>query len=179
MTRLETLIQNVEQWSRERGLDHADSRAQFLKVVEEVGEVAGALAKGKNDALIDGIGDVAVTLIILGQQRLLSLNYCLGGSVDDYLANLVTKYWPDEKIQATDPKDIFASIVNSIGTMSLEICTKGAPLLASLICSIIGALEILARRHSVTLEHCLDAAWQEIAHRTGKTVNGVFIKDEA
>jgi hypothetical protein len=24
---------------------------------------------------------------------------------------------------------------------------------------------------------CLEAAWNEIKHRTGKTVNGVFVKD--
>lgn len=71
------LIGKVEAWSIERGLDQADSTKQFLKVSEEVGEVAAALARGDKLALIDGIGDVVVTLIILAQQNGLELQDCL------------------------------------------------------------------------------------------------------
>ena len=37
----------------------------MLKVLEEVGETAGALLKNKNQEIIDGLGDSFVTLIIL------------------------------------------------------------------------------------------------------------------
>ena len=59
------LIKAIEAWAKMRELDNADSAKQMLKTVEEVGEVAGALAKRKRDKLQDGIGDVVVTLIIL------------------------------------------------------------------------------------------------------------------
>ncbi|MFD2658589.1 MazG-like family protein [Gracilibacillus thailandensis] len=71
------LTNKVEQWSEEKGLDQADSSKQFLKVTEEVGEVAAALARSDKDALKDGIGDVLVTLIILAQQNDMTIDECL------------------------------------------------------------------------------------------------------
>lgn len=59
------LISKVEQWAKDKGLDQADSSKQMLKTVEEVGEVASALARKDEHSLRDGIGDVVVTLIIL------------------------------------------------------------------------------------------------------------------
>ena len=38
-------------------------------------------------------------------------------------------------------------------------------------------LIILAAQNGLELEECLDAAYNEIKGRTGKTVNGTFIKD--
>lgn len=73
----EELIKNVEAWSEAKGLYNADPRAQFLKVIEEVGETAGALARGKIVALEDGIGDIAITIIILAQQNGLTFKGCL------------------------------------------------------------------------------------------------------
>jgi NTP pyrophosphatase (non-canonical NTP hydrolase) len=71
------LVKSVEGWSKDKGLDKADPRAQFLKVAEEVGEVAAAMARNDRHELIDGIGDVVVTLIILAQQHNLDLEHCL------------------------------------------------------------------------------------------------------
>lgn len=77
------LIKQVEQWSMNKGLDKADSSKQFLKVTEEVGEVAAALARNDKDALRDGIGDVVVTLIILAQQNDMDLYECLNFAYDE------------------------------------------------------------------------------------------------
>lgn len=37
---------------------------------------------------------------------------------------------------------------------------------------------ILSHQLGYTPEECLEQAWKEIENRTGKTVNGVFVKDE-
>ena len=74
---MDKLIQQVEQWSIDKNLNEADSSKQFTKVVEEVGEVAAALARSNDDMLRDGIGDVVVTLIILAQQNGMTLEECL------------------------------------------------------------------------------------------------------
>lgn len=71
------LVFQVEEWSKDKFLNKADSSKQFLKVTEEVGEVASALARGNREGLKDGIGDVVVTLIILAQQNGLSIEECL------------------------------------------------------------------------------------------------------
>lgn len=97
---MDELINNVFTWADEKGLiKEENATKQMLKVIEEVGETAGALAKNNRDELKDGIGDSFVTLIILANQ---------------------CGYTPSE---------------------------------------------------------CLQAAWDEIKGRTGKTVNGVFVKD--
>lgn len=77
------LVELVERWSKEKGLDKADSSKQMLKVVEETGEVAAALARNDRDALRDGIGDVVVTLIILAMQNDMDLYECLNCAYDE------------------------------------------------------------------------------------------------
>ncbi len=80
---MDVLIESVEQWAKNKGLDKADSSKQMLKVVEEVGEVAAALARNDQDALRDGIGDVAVTIIILALQNDMDLYECLNFAYDE------------------------------------------------------------------------------------------------
>jgi NTP pyrophosphatase (non-canonical NTP hydrolase) len=96
----DNLIENVTQWAADKDiLKKENAPKQLLKVLEEVGETAGALLKSNDAEIKDGIGDAFVTLIILAKQ--------LG----------------------LEPAD------------------------------------------------CLEAAWDEIKNRTGKTVNGVFVKN--
>lgn len=71
------LIIQVEKWAKDKGLDKANPRDQFLKVTEEVGEVAAALARSDKEELKDGIGDTVVTLIILAMQNDMDLYECL------------------------------------------------------------------------------------------------------
>ncbi|KIH69928.1 MazG-like family protein [Salinicoccus roseus] len=80
---MDELIQLIEEWSQNKGLDKAESSKQFLKVAEEVGEVASALARGDEHMLRDGIGDVVVTLIILAQQNDMDLYECLQAAYDE------------------------------------------------------------------------------------------------
>lgn len=98
---MNTLVELTIDWAKKRDLIHPDNaNRQMLKVMEEVGELAAAIAKGKKLETVDAIGDSFVTLIILAAQ----LGY--------------------------DP------------------------------------------------EACLEAAYSEIANRKGKTVNGVFLKND-
>lgn len=68
----------VVEWAREKGiLQVADAKSQALKMVSEVGELCDAIAKGDMVNIIDGLGDVAVTLIILAELQGLDLTECL------------------------------------------------------------------------------------------------------
>ncbi len=71
------LVKLIEKWAREKNLDIAEPEKQMLKVVEEVGEVAAALARNNKNDLRDGIGDMVVTLIILAMQNNMDLYECL------------------------------------------------------------------------------------------------------
>ena len=75
---MDKLINNVKIWAKEKNLlKKENSHAQMLKVLEEVGETAGAILKNKNQETIDGIGDSFVTLIILCYQLELEPKDCL------------------------------------------------------------------------------------------------------
>ena len=73
------LIQNVKGWAEDKNILKAENAPkQLMKVMEELGETAGAIAKNKKtDEIQDGIGDTFVTLIILSYQMGLDPSACL------------------------------------------------------------------------------------------------------
>ena len=81
---MDDLIENVKNWAEDKNLlKKENSQAQMLKVLEEVGETAGALLKNKNQEIIDGLGDSFVTLIILCYQLDLEPQACLQTAWDE------------------------------------------------------------------------------------------------
>lgn len=71
------LVNKIRKWAYNRGLTKADPAKQMLKVIEELGEVGAAMARVDLNELMDGIGDVTVTLIILAAQHELDFEHCL------------------------------------------------------------------------------------------------------
>ena len=68
-TTFEELNSLVLEWAKQRNLLHwENSTRQYLKFVEESGEIARGMLKQDEPAIIDGIGDTLVTLIILSNQ---------------------------------------------------------------------------------------------------------------
>lgn len=72
----------ILKWADERGLLKAENAPkQMLKLFEEIGELAGAMAKNKPGDIVDAIGDIQVVLIILSKQLGYDYEQCL---VDAY-----------------------------------------------------------------------------------------------
>jgi NTP pyrophosphatase (non-canonical NTP hydrolase) len=103
---VEELVHNVLLWGSARGL-HEPGRLtpQFVKLVEELGELAAAIARNDDAGIRDAAGDFLVVLINFGACH--------------------------------DPENA-----------------------------------------KTYLRDVLALAWDQIKHRTGKTVDGVFVKDE-
>ena len=82
-------IARIEEWGGIRGLISApgepknDPKAQMLKLMEEVGETARALAYNDQEGLKDGIGDCVVVLTILAKQCDTSLVDCIDAAWDE------------------------------------------------------------------------------------------------
>jgi len=78
-------ITRVEDWAKEKGLlgDTANPDRQMLKLMEEVGETARALAYNDFDEIRDGIGDCVVVLIILAAQCGMTLEECMDEAWDE------------------------------------------------------------------------------------------------
>jgi NTP pyrophosphatase (non-canonical NTP hydrolase) len=73
--------QEVIQWALDKGIITPDNaKSQLLKSFEEMGEVARAVLKNNQEELIDGLGDVVVTLIILAEIKGVKLEDCLGSA---------------------------------------------------------------------------------------------------
>jgi len=75
---------DIIRWAEARKiLPNATSQTQLLKTVSELGELADALIKGDKEGIIDGLGDVLVTLIIVAAKENLDLTTCLKSSYNE------------------------------------------------------------------------------------------------
>lgn len=73
-----TTEKKVAKWFEDKGLNKKENRyKQLAKATEEMGELAGAIAKEKHEELKLELGDVAVTLIGLAGQHGTTLEECL------------------------------------------------------------------------------------------------------
>jgi NTP pyrophosphatase (non-canonical NTP hydrolase) len=83
MTNLTRLIGDVERWAAERGIfAHSTPAVQLLKTVSELGELADATNKHDRDGIIDGVGDVLVTLVIYSRLQGVTLEECLDAAYE-------------------------------------------------------------------------------------------------
>lgn len=70
------LKQKVISWAEDRGIfDNPNAQAQLLKTLEELGELASDIAKGRDPR--DSIGDVLVTLILQAHIQNTNFSECL------------------------------------------------------------------------------------------------------
>lgn len=67
----------IKQWAKDRELDKADPKAQMVKLIEELGELANGINKDKKEQIIDSIGDTYVVLTILSMQFNLNIEDCI------------------------------------------------------------------------------------------------------
>jgi len=82
--KFETLETQVINWAKDRKIiPNATSQTQLLKTVSELGELADALIKGDREGVIDGLGDVLVTLIIVAEKEELDLVTCLNSAYQE------------------------------------------------------------------------------------------------
>ena len=92
------------------------------------------------------------------------------------LAKNIAK-WHHERnliIGATD-KDQFCKLIQEAGELSDNIC-KGKDI-ADDIGDMIVVLINIAERNGLTLEDCMERAWEDIKDRKGKMIDGIFIKE--
>lgn len=68
----------IRQWAKERGIyDKGDSKTQYVKLMEEAGELAQAILKNNKTELKDAIGDMVVVLTNLAHLEGLKLEDCV------------------------------------------------------------------------------------------------------
>lgn len=146
-----SLKNKVEQWFVERNLDKSSPRKQFLKLVEETGELFEGIAKGNNDLIKDALGDMQVVLVGLEMQ----------------LEN-----------KSDDSESLYLDLMNDIGLLAYSLKVRNPHASKNLILTIRKLIEDIAKENQTTSEECLEIAYEEIKDRKGKMVDGVFVKEE-
>ena len=145
------LQQNIIKWAEDKGIfEKSDPTSQFLKTIEELGELASAVNKNDLPEIKDAIGDVTVTQILLAEMQ------------DD----------------AIDLDDEIIWGFSDIKTAVVELTTYlYEAFRSSEYDDAIQILNTIANHYGWTLQECLQSAYDVISKRTGKMENGVFVKD--
>ena len=68
----------IRQWAEDRGIyEKGNSPIQFLKLLEETGELANAMLKKNKPEVVDAIGDIVVVLTNLAYMEGLKIEDCI------------------------------------------------------------------------------------------------------
>lgn len=130
-------FQPIRDWADQRGIyEKGDIKTQYLKLLEEVGELSKAILQNDKEEVIDAIGDCVVVLTNLSE---LASNHfrttcktCNGhGGYDE-------------------------DVAGDGGSRMFQPCDD---------C------------YGFTIEDCINSAYEVIAKRSGKMINGTFVKN--
>jgi NTP pyrophosphatase (non-canonical NTP hydrolase) len=73
----------IREWADERGLyDKGDPKTQYIKLMEETGEIGRALLKEDTNEIVDGIGDAVVVLTNLAELIGVPIEECIQSAYD-------------------------------------------------------------------------------------------------
>lgn len=79
---MENLVKLIKQWHHDRNLiEGSTDKDQYLKLIQEAGELSDSICKGKD--IRDDIGDMMVVLINIMARNELSMDECLQVAYDD------------------------------------------------------------------------------------------------
>ena len=169
MKTIQELVPLIQEWAKERKIyEELTPFDELLKTHEEVGELIKACYNNDKPAIQDAIGDTMVCLI----------NYCKFIELD------VIK-GIKQAVELSSELEIILLVMgvySSLGKLiSINMWEKDGELSETsgiIVFSIIYYLNNIARLENTTLEECLNIAYNEIKNRTGKMIDGKFVKDE-
>jgi hypothetical protein len=155
---------NVINWAKERKIiPNSNNKAQYIKLIEELGELALGIRKQDRELTRDSIGDVAVVLVILA-----GLNNI----------NLINRY------KFTGYRNNFYTLSDRIGGIGEVLQEKAIlkanfrPTLKSQIKKALYALMDLTKEYGYNFNECIEVSWNEIKDRKGiLRPDGIFVKE--
>lgn len=78
------IFDNIRQWASERGLyDKGDVKTQYVKLMEEAGELAQSIIKSDDAEFIDAIGDIVVVLTNLAHLGGVKIEDCIQSAYNE------------------------------------------------------------------------------------------------
>lgn len=81
--KLTTEFQSIRDWAETKGIyEKGDPKTQYLKLSEEMGELAMSLLKQDDAEFTDAIGDCVVVLTNLAKLKGYNIEDCINGAYD-------------------------------------------------------------------------------------------------
>lgn len=150
----------IEEWASARNLiNGSDAKAQFFKLVSELGEWAGGVIIGDRDEVTDGIGDAFVVSTVMARQ--LKTN-----ALDLLAAGKLSGFLPYSDL----------SILVIVGRLADALAKGQDDKTLQYLGGLLHALVKAATRHQLDINTCLSRAYNDIKDRKGVMYKGVFIK---
>lgn len=76
-------FQPIRDWAKEKGITEKGTiNGQFLKLIEEAGELSNAIQKDNHEEIIDAIGDCVVVLTNLAVLKGLKIEDCINSAYE-------------------------------------------------------------------------------------------------
>lgn len=150
---------HIIDWAKERELDIKGTiEAQAIKTVEELSELIKAICKDKKEDIIDGIGDVYVTLVI--------------GNMFKRQRDLDPMFAKRNVLGSSNKESMLRVLANIIDLTLKE------PYEEQTILYTMKDLHIVCKFYDLDFVECVESAYNTIKNRHGKLIDGMYVKDE-
>lgn len=165
------LIGKIAQWAKDRNLVLGSTpQKQFIKLMEEFGELCAGIARNDKEKIKDSIGDCSVVVIILTKQ------------LNADALNLITAYKAADF--STENSEIIclraSGVLGKVSDylMYMTSSESKSRLADILLLRFIYYISKIALNFGLNFENCLNSAYNEIKDRKWRMINGVFVKEE-
>lgn len=160
---MKDLNEKIIEWAKERGLDEKGTvEGQSIKTAEEMAELIKGISKGDIDLIKDSVGDTYVTLVI---GNMLDEDLDLEEHYEEVNRNLETYLEENKKEEI----DCLAQSITDVIRNGYDEDTLYYGL---------ANLMAIADIYELDFKDCIRFAYNEIANRKGKMINGTFVKEE-
>ena len=163
---MKELILKIEQWAEDRNIiKGAKPLDQVMKLLSEHGELSDHVGNNELDKVFDDVGDVFVVLTVIAKQ-----------------CNLSIYNHSDVKLKHSGLKVDVAFLTSELAAIATEVYEwddNSSYFPEYALNHSVARLRSIAEQVGLTLEYCVEQAYNDIKDRKGVLFNGVFIKESS
>lgn len=178
---IDVTIPKVLQWAEDRNLiKGATPKDQYAKLIEEISEFTIGIDEDNIEEIKDGLGDTLVVATILAAQTGTTINESV--QAFDTLVSQAhatkTDAWYARPTYTQDVDGLIHNVVNFIGELSNGLSKKNPHKVQFGIGGLVRTIAIISTRFDTELADNYAESYEVIKYRTGRMVDGAFIKQE-
>ena len=164
------LIGKIEQWAKDRNLILGSTpQKQFIKLMEEFGELCAGIARNDKEKIKDSIGDCFVVTVILSKQLDL-------GEVELYDQRIIGEFMNGIYEHSSTIEQLLESVHN-LGAISIPVNQSWRVNKEWIELFCINLL-IISLFEELSFVECIKHSYEQIKDRKGRMIDGVFVKEE-